>query len=198
MTDKSPRRGNKRERTRRILIDAALEVISETGFAGATLDAIARRAGVTRGSIYSNFADRDALFVAAVASQGMSLDRDFSRPMPLKAQLRQFAENLFEQFPAAAGGGAPIIEYQLYAMGQPQLRAALAAGFDTMFHQIAGALASQYDADLAISSHALALAIQALTMGLVWQFMLTPGQVQREDVVAAFEALAEGATKPAC
>src|SRR5215469_8170395 len=87
-------RGDKRERTRRKLIEATLEVISAEGFAGASLDAIARRAGVTRGSIYSNFAGRDDLLTAAVGSQGMQLDRDFSAPMPLKAQLRGFAERL--------------------------------------------------------------------------------------------------------
>src|ERR1700738_5253123 len=99
------RRGARRERTRRVLIAAALEVVAETGFAGASLEAIARRAGVTRGSIYSNFADRDDLRMAAVAAQGMSLDRDFSRAGPLAAQLRRFAEDLVDQFPAAAGGG---------------------------------------------------------------------------------------------
>src|SRR5512141_3404544 len=105
MTESPRRRGDKRERTRAALIAATLDVIAEAGFAGASLEAIARRAGLTRGSIYSNFADRDELLVAAISSQGMTLDRDFSRPLPLKAQLRRFAEQLFDQFPAAAGGG---------------------------------------------------------------------------------------------
>src|SRR5579872_6609682 len=126
-------RGDKRERTRRTLIAATLEIVAEEGFAGASLEAIARRAGVTRGSIYSNFDDRDELMIAAVASQGMSLDRDFSRKMPLKAQLRRFAETLFDQFPAAAGGGGVVVEYQVYAMSQPRLRAKLAAMYGGMF-----------------------------------------------------------------
>jgi hypothetical protein len=32
-------------------------------------------------------------------------------------------------------------------------------------------------------------------MGLVWQFMLTPAAVSREEVLAAFAALARGATR---
>jgi len=192
--DSRPRpRGDKRERTRRALIAATLEIVAEEGFAGASLEAIARRAGVTRGSIYSNFADRDALMMAAVASQGMSLDRDFSRTMPLKAQLRRFAETLFDQFPAAAGGGGLVVEYQVYAMSQPHLRAKLAAIYGAMFGTIGAQLEGQYAGKLAIDAHTLALAVQALAMGLVWQFMLTPAEVRRDEVIAAFEALARGA-----
>ncbi len=188
-------RGDKRQRTRQALIAATLDVIDETGFAGASLEAIARRAGVTRGSIYSNFADRDELMMAAVASRGMTLDRDFSQPAPLEAQLRRFADNLLAQFPAAAGGGGLVIEFQIYAMSQPRLRAQLAAGYEAMFGQIASQLAAQYGDQLAIGPRALALAIQALAMGLVWQFLLTPATVSRDEVLAAFAALARGAAR---
>jgi len=193
MTESKRRRGDKRERTRLALISAALQVISEAGFAGASLDAIARRAGVTRGSIYSNFSGRDELMMAAIASQGMRLDRDFGESLPLKMQLRHFAETLLAQFPAGARDGSLIIEYQLYAMSQPALRSQLAIAYEQMFRRMTTALAAQYEGKLAMSARALALAVQALTMGLVWQFMLTPAEVRREDVIAAFEALASGA-----
>lgn len=186
-------RGDKRQRTRQALIAAALDVIAETGFAGASLEAIARRAGVTRGSIYSNFEGRDELMTAAVVSRGMTLDRDFSRPMPLEAQLGRFAENLLGELPVAAAGGDLVIEFQIYAMSQPRLRAQMAASYEAMFAQIASQLAAQYEGQLAISADALALAIQALAMGLVWQFMLTPAAVSRDAVLAAFAALARGA-----
>ena len=188
-------RGDKRQRTRQALIAATLDTIAEAGFAGASLEAIARRAGVTRGSIYSNFEGRDELMMAAVASRGMTLDRDFSQQMPLEAQLRQFAENLLEQFPAAAGGGGLVIEFQIYAMSQPRLRTRLASIYETMFATIAAQFAAQYGDTLAISAEALARAVQALAMGLVWQFMLTPGAVSRDEVLAAFAALARGAAR---
>jgi AcrR family transcriptional regulator len=188
-------RGDKRQRTRQALIAATLEVIAETGFVGASLEAIARRAGVTRGAIYSNFEGRDELMMAAVASRGMTLDRDFSQPMPLEAQLRRFAENLLDQFPAAAGGGGLVIEFQVYAMSQPPLRARLASIYEAMFATIASQFAAQYGDTLAISADALARAVQALAMGLVWQFMLTPAAVSRDAVIAAFAALARGAAR---
>ena len=196
MDESKKRRGDKRERTRRLLIGVALEVISEEGFTGASLDAIARRAGVTRGSIYSNFSGRDDLMMAAIASQGMRLDRDFTERMPLRTQLRRFAETLLVQFPAGKRDGSLIIEYQLYVMSQPRLRPQLAAAYEQMFRNMTTALAEQYEGELAISAHALALAVQALTMGLVWQFMLTPDEVRPDDVTASFDALAYGAERP--
>lgn len=195
MADSPKRRGDKRERTRAKLIEATLDVIREAGFAAASLEAIARRAGVTRGSIYSNFAGRDALMLAAVGSQGMQLDRDFTAPMPLKAQLRGFAERLLGELPASSRGGEMVIGYALYAIRSPEQRAAVAGVYSDMFAKIAADLAAQYGDRLAIAPQALALAIQALAMGVVWQFILSPQDVRPAEVIAAFEALAEGATR---
>jgi AcrR family transcriptional regulator len=192
MSDSAKPRGDKRQRTRRALIAATLAVVEEAGFAGASLEAIARRAGMSRGAIYSNFEGREALLTEAIASQGMALDRDFGRPLPLKAQLRRFADDLVAQFPAAAGGGHLLIDYQLYAMTQPELRARLAQMYGAMFARIAAQFETQYGAELGGRAHALALAVQALAMGLVWQFMLTPNEVTPYAVRAAFDALAEG------
>jgi AcrR family transcriptional regulator len=195
MAESGKRRGDKRERTRSKLLAATLAVIEEAGFDGASLEAIARRAGVTRGSIYSNFAGRDALMLAAVGAQGMQLDRDFTAVMPLKAQLRGFAERLLEQLPAGARGGEMVIGYALYALKAPEQRAAVAGVYAEMFARIAAELEAQYGERLAIDPRALALAIQALAMGVVWQFILSPQDVRREAVIAAFEALADGAQR---
>jgi TetR/AcrR family acrAB operon transcriptional repressor len=52
--------------TRGALIDAALVVFSERGYAASTLDEIAKKASVTRGAVYHHFADKAAIYVAAV------------------------------------------------------------------------------------------------------------------------------------
>lgn len=48
------------------IIDAALEAFSEHGFNAAKLDDIARRAGVSKGTIYLYFASKEELFKAVV------------------------------------------------------------------------------------------------------------------------------------
>src|SRR6187431_3106510 len=65
-TESSRRRpkGDKRDRTRATLLEAARAVIREKGYARTTLGAVARRAGMTTGAIYGNFKNRDELFIA--------------------------------------------------------------------------------------------------------------------------------------
>jgi AcrR family transcriptional regulator len=196
MSDSPRPRGDKRQRTRAALIEATRAVVEAKGFAGASLEEIARRAGMSRGAIYSNFTDRAELMEAAVTAQGMTLDRDFSRAMPLKAQLRRFAENLVDQLPVAAGTGRLVIDYQLYAMTQPELRERLNGLYARSFAVIAGQFEAQYGAALGGRAHTLAVAVQALAMGFVWQFMLTPAEVTPAAIREAFEALARGIETP--
>lgn len=49
------------------ILDAAFEVFGERGFQGTTLREIAARVGISAGSIYNYFTDKDKLFEAAVA-----------------------------------------------------------------------------------------------------------------------------------
>ena len=52
----------RRETTRQRLFAAATGLIAEHGFAATTVDAIAERAGVAKGTVYYNFPSKSALF----------------------------------------------------------------------------------------------------------------------------------------
>src|SRR5688572_26213010 len=80
------------ERPRQIL-DAALQVFDERGLAGARLDDIARRAGVSKGTIYLYFANKEELLREVI--RAIVVDR-----------LRQAAEK--------AGSGDPVEELKRY------------------------------------------------------------------------------------
>ena len=54
------------------LLDAALELFAEQGYGATSIPDICARAGLTKGAFYSNFANKDALFVAL-------LDRNWHR-----------------------------------------------------------------------------------------------------------------------
>src|SRR5690349_5813996 len=63
----SPRgkpKGDKRERTRAALLEAARELVRERGYERTTLEKVAKRAGMTTGAIYGNFKNREELFIA--------------------------------------------------------------------------------------------------------------------------------------
>lgn len=55
------------EAARRRLLDATLEILATDGVAGVTADAITRRSGVAKTTLYRHFGSTDALVFAAVA-----------------------------------------------------------------------------------------------------------------------------------
>lgn len=64
--DKQPRWQRRAEDRPREICAAALDVFSEKGFAAAKLDEIAKRAGVSKGTLYLYFADKEQLFRSVV------------------------------------------------------------------------------------------------------------------------------------
>jgi AcrR family transcriptional regulator len=56
----------RREATRRALLDAGRELFAEKGYHGAAAAEVVRRAGVTRGALYHHFEDKRDLFRAVV------------------------------------------------------------------------------------------------------------------------------------
>ncbi len=62
-----------REQTHAAILDAAERTVTEDGTALARIDAIAVAAGVSVGTLYNHFADRDALVVAVVQDRRRAL-----------------------------------------------------------------------------------------------------------------------------
>ncbi|WP_049828876.1 TetR/AcrR family transcriptional regulator [Arthrobacter sp. RIT-PI-e] len=65
----SPRRRPRREDVRAGLLAAAREVFEEIGYVAARLDAIAERAGYTKGAVYSNFGSKQELFATLLGER---------------------------------------------------------------------------------------------------------------------------------
>lgn len=74
--------GGRREATRQKLYEAAVTLIAEQGFSATTVDEIAERAGVAKGTVYYNFASKSVLF-EELLRHGVEL---------LTASLREAAE----------------------------------------------------------------------------------------------------------
>ncbi|WP_225831193.1 TetR/AcrR family transcriptional regulator [Streptomyces sp. NK08204] len=82
----------RREATRQRLYEAAVTLIAEQGFSATTVDEIAERAGVAKGTVYYNFASKSVLF-EELLRHGVSL---------LTASLRAAAEE------SARAGGTKV------------------------------------------------------------------------------------------
>src|ERR1700679_7590 len=130
--------GGKRERTRAALVAAALGIVEEAGFAAASLDAIAASAGMTKGAIYSNFASKAELLLAAASARGLTM-----RPVePWAAAsfaegLEVLATELAATVRRAKGGARFAAEFQLYALSDLELRAGLAETYEQNFAAVA-------------------------------------------------------------
>lgn len=59
MPRKAPERSYDPEETRRLLIEAALDLFAEKGFRGTSVQEVADRAGVTKGAFYHHFSTKD-------------------------------------------------------------------------------------------------------------------------------------------
>lgn len=91
-----------RENTLERLRAAASEVFAESGFDGASVEAICERAGFTRGAFYSNFSSKDELFI--------SLASQFAEQQ-LDQVVRRMRE--IDRDPVQSRSPAEIVEYLL-------------------------------------------------------------------------------------
>lgn len=115
------------ERTRTVLLEAAAEVFAERGYDGASVDEIARTAGVSVGSIYSRFGNKQGLFRALMAD---FLERDVTLARDrLAGGLAEGLSGMDERLRETADSRHRTLldaETWVSAMRSPDLRAALA------------------------------------------------------------------------
>ena len=195
-SQKSPRqrpKGDKRDRTRAALLAAARVEVREKGYAHTTLEAVARRAGMTTGAIYGNFKNRDELFIAlgqtywAPVKPRIKLGATFAEAMHAIAEATLAA--IPERTTAAVGRLTGIA----YALTSPDLRARVREITADSYELGAEWLRTLGDPrDLPMPPDRLVRVIHALIEGLVLQRILTPELFPDEVFFAAFEAL----TKP--
>ncbi|GAA3226202.1 helix-turn-helix domain-containing protein [Actinocorallia longicatena] len=109
------------------ILAAAIEVIKERGVVGATTKEIARRAGVSEGSLYNHFANKTALFGAALAEVAGGIRNAMMR------LLGSIGENTVEDNLAVLAAAAVRFYGELLpmtgpALGDPKILAWLRSG----------------------------------------------------------------------
>lgn len=120
----------RREMTRRHLLDAAAAEFAAKGFHGASLDAVAKAAGFTKGAVYSNFENKEALFLAVLDDRlTYELDAvtrgildDESPPDEHFDRIQQTAAQLNRD----DAWGVLFLEFVVYALRHPEVRERLA------------------------------------------------------------------------
>lgn len=184
-------KGDKRQRTRKTLVEAAAAVIAEKGFDRTSIEAVCTRANLSRGSFYGNFKSREDLFLAVMDSQWTPIEADFRPGAPLRVQLRILGEAVAvasrARLPMAAGAAA----FQLYNLTHAHMRQRLTERNAETYRAMAdGFTRIAPPGSLPMPADQFARVIDALITGLVFTRFQTPDLISDDDIVAAFEALA--------
>lgn len=117
-------------RTRSRLLDAAATEFAEKGFAGASIDAIAERAGRTKGAVYSNFDNKADLFIALLdryLEQGFAeLEARLATVNDAQDLLHKVETSQVIAFKRDRASFLLIWEFRLYALRNPEVGKRLA------------------------------------------------------------------------
>jgi AcrR family transcriptional regulator len=190
--ESGPKPGGKRERTRAALVAAALEVVAEKGFAAASLDEIAARAGMTKGAIYSNFSGKAELLLAAMGAKGLAMTSPRAPATTIEEELAAMAVELGQVVRRARAEETLIAEFNLYALSDAETRKGLTATYAEGFTGTAGYLAALDGGTGAMPPAHLAVALQCIAMGFMVQSLVTPDEVTDAVIRETLQALARG------
>jgi AcrR family transcriptional regulator len=110
--------------SKEIVMATTYELLSEEGLAGVSVDAIARRSGVAKTTIYRHWPSREALLLDACAQLGPHFD--IPDAGTFSKDLRALAQRVFEQLLSGAYA-AILLSLMDAAERNPDLAALLAA-----------------------------------------------------------------------
>ncbi len=195
------------QRRKESLLQAAIEVFSERGYQGATMEEIARRAGVAKGTPYLHFSDKADLFYSVFEKWGAEIAKASELALASAATARerllalllsavQYIEEHRQLFPLTlevwAASSTPALRERfaaalkgLYADYRREAAGVIRAG------QVGHELRGDVDADT------LAALLTGAVDGLFLQCWFDPALDARELVLGFFDALMRGISLPA-
>jgi AcrR family transcriptional regulator len=184
-------KGDKRDRTRATLLEAARVLIREKGFERTTLEDIAERAGMTTGAIYGNFKNRDDLFIALGQTYWPPIRPKVKPGSSFSEIMRAMAEATIEAIPERSAAVVGRLTGLAYAMTNESMRARVVQTTAESY-----AFGEEWlrtvtnEEDLPMPAVHLVRVLHVLMEGLVLQRLLTPELVPDQVIRDAFAALA--------
>ena len=174
-------RHEKQAETRERVLEAATRVFARRGYQAASVEEIAEEAGFSHGAVYSNFAGKEALFLAvyeeriARRQSEIGAAGEADAPRQWMARVRDDPEYFLL-----------FLEFVVQAGRSDHVRAAFARKAGRT-HDTIAAMLERLEADLPLPPDRLALAIRALGLGLAIEHVLDPEAVPEDlygDVVS--------------
>jgi AcrR family transcriptional regulator len=195
-------RVERKEQTRRDVLEAARAVFLTRGFHVASLDEIAEEAGYTKGAVYSNFESKDDLFLAV-------LDIHFERRMrgytdaaldeeTFDGAIRAVARLMFDWDRREPRWAPLLLEFWSHASRREPLRGAVVQRRERFLDAVAALiqeLVVRHGVELAISAKDTARASGGLMRGMGVEWLLEPSTASRELFEEMHAALIRGLTR---
>ncbi|SRR6266851_2858738 len=185
-------KGNKRQRTRAKLLEAAAVVIGEKGLDRTSLEEVAARAGMSRGAIYGNFKNKEELFLAIAETRWKPIIPPQSPPgTTLKERMRSLGQAVVAAAPERRANAAGALSFYIYNLNHEEMRSRMVTTNAQIYRwgeeRLLQAIPSS---ELPIPASQFVRVVHALTEGVLALRFLTPELISDETIVAAFEALA--------
>ncbi|MFI9385846.1 TetR/AcrR family transcriptional regulator [Kutzneria sp. NPDC052558] len=193
-------RAEAKARTRTLLLDAAAEVFARKGFAGASVEEIAETAGFSIGAFYSNFANKDELFVELLSTHSRNQIAESARLMDDRAEGKH---GLGRQLVAAADEDFPLLEaeFWLYSVRNPEVATALAERMREpreALEKLVGEALRRMDPPVTDLDVPVSVVVAAMFAGLVRQRRVDPDSVSAELYDQALHWLFRGIAAQRC
>lgn len=118
----------KAEKTRNFIVEKTAPIFNMKGYAGTSLNDITAATGLTKGSIYGNFANKDEVALAAfdynLKNVSSRIDADMNKQVSVKDKLLVYI-NIYQKFidGSVSEGGCPVLNTAVDADDtHPELR----------------------------------------------------------------------------
>ena len=191
-------RAERQAATRRALLDAAGAVFIERGLQGASVEAIAERAGFTRGAFYSNFSSKEELFAEVLQDRVYAAYRAMAEaqlasdgPLPAPGETAETLARV-QGHPDGRWLFRLWLELLLQAGRDPKMRE-LAAEFwrsnRLLVARIVERARGEGRDDRGLSNEQMATALIAMDIGLAIQHYVDPENVPLDVYPKVFGAL---------
>ena len=189
-------RQEKQAETRKHLVEAATRVFARRGYEAASIEEIAEEAGFSHGAVYSNFAAKEALFLAVYEERIARRQTQISAAHDAGGTPLERARSASDQWMRQVRDDPEyfllFLEFVLHAARDADVAATFGAQTRTTRETIARLLGDR-GAD-GLGADRLALAIRALGLGLAIEHVLNPGDVPEDLYADVVEILV---TRPA-
>jgi AcrR family transcriptional regulator len=150
------------------LFRAALAVCAEKGFHETTVDEIAARAGLSKGSLYYHFRSKEDLFLATLEDMvdefAGVLAQTSERETALEA-LRNATELMIAQIEANPDAGLALAEFYLLSLRRPEFRKPIKAYYNKLIDAGASVIRRGMDSGELAPSLDPVLAARVLFLG---------------------------------